>query len=166
MKKVVQSLGLFWGPLALAAGCGDSLDTFPVSQTSGVVLCDGEPVQAAMVFFTPVASGNSAEVGKPGFAFTDAFGRYVLSAYGDGDGAVIGRNKVRVTTSSEFPCACVGDEVRELMEVEITADGPNEFEIELPHRDSRNRPAVNPFDDPVESDDPKLSAVSSQPERP
>lgn len=72
------------------AGCGDSgLKEFPVAEASGVVLCEGNPVPFAKVFFNPKkkSGSKSAIVGKPGFAFADKDGRFVLSTYGDGDGA-------------------------------------------------------------------------------
>ena len=68
-------------------GCGDSLKEFPCAEVSGVVLCDGKPVRGAQVYFTPKMTGKSAEVGKPGFSWTGEDGRFVLSTYGDGDGA-------------------------------------------------------------------------------
>jgi hypothetical protein len=90
-------------------------------------------------------TGKTAEVGKPGFAFTDEAGRFVLSTYGSGDGAVVGPHIVRVTTSNEFPCDCVGEETRDLMDAEIVADKENEFKVELPKRTARVQ--KNPFDD-------------------
>lgn len=143
MKPVVLTLCL--GILLGLGGCGDSIKTFPCAETSGVVLCEGKPVQGAQVYFSPKMTGKSAEVGKPAFAFTDESGRFVLSTYGSGDGAVVGPHIVRVTTSNEFPCDCIGEETRDLMDVEVVADKENEFKVELP---KRTKPAPkNPFDD-------------------
>jgi hypothetical protein len=126
-------------------GCSGGLKEFPCARASGKVMCEGQPVQGAIVYFSPKMTGKSAEVGKPGFAVTDASGGFVLSTYGDQDGAVVGPHVVRVTTSNEFPCDCIGEETRDLMDVEIIADKDNEFEIKLP---KRTGPVTqNPFDD-------------------
>lgn len=143
MKPVV--LSLYLGMLIGLSGCGDSLKEFPCAEVSGVVLCEGQPVRGAQVYFSPKATGKSAEVGKPGFSWTDEAGRFVLSTYGDGDGAVVGPHIIRVTTGTEFPCNCVGSETMDLMEVEVLADKENEFEVKLPKRTAPV--AKNPFDD-------------------
>jgi len=144
VMKTSRSLSLVLFAMGLS-GCSEGLKEFPCAEASGVVLCEGKPVQGAQVYFAPKMTGKSAEVGKPGFAFTDEAGRFVLSTYGTGDGAVVGTHVVRVTTSNEFPCDCVGEETRDLMDVEIVADKENDFKVELP---MRTAPAqVNPFDD-------------------
>lgn len=132
-------------------GCSESLKEFPCAAVSGIVLCEGQPVRGAQVYFSPKVTGQSAEVGKPGFSWTGEDGRFVLSTYGDGDGAVIGKHIVRVTTGNEFPCDCVGDETHDLMEVEIVADKEHEFEVKLPIRAAPVQP--NPFDDDSEEEE-------------
>jgi hypothetical protein len=144
VMKTSRPLSLILFALGLS-GCSEGLKEFPCAEASGVVLCEGKPVQGAQVYFSPKMTGKSAEVGKPGFAFTDEAGRFVLSTYGSGDGAVVGPHIVRVTTSNEFPCNCVGEETRDLMDVEIVADKENEFKVELPKRTAPVQ--KNPFDD-------------------
>jgi len=146
MKPAVLTLCL--GILVGLSGCGDSIKTFPCAEVSGVVLCEGKPVRGAQVYFSPKVTGKTAEVGKPGFSWTGEDGRFVLSTYGSGDGAVVGPHIVRVTTSNEFPCDCIGEETRDLMDVEVVADKENDFKVELP---KRTAPAPkNPFDDDEE----------------
>lgn len=118
-----------------AAGCGGGLKEFPCAPVSGLVTCDGQPVREAQVYFAPIKSGKDAVVGKPGFSWTGEDGRFVLSTYGSEDGAIVGKHVVRVTTSSEYPCDCIGDETRDLMEVEVKAGEKNEFEVKLPKRE-------------------------------
>jgi hypothetical protein len=144
VMKTSRSLSLVLFAAGLS-GCSEGLKEFPCAEASGVVLCDGKPVQGAQVYFSPKMTGKTAEVGKPGFAFTDEAGRFVLSTYGSGDGAVVGPHIVRVTTSNEFPCDCVGEETRDLMDVEIVADKENDFKVELPKRTAPVQ--KNPFDD-------------------
>ena len=142
--KTTCSLSLILFATGLS-GCSEGLKEFPCAEASGVVLCEGAPVQGALVYFSPKMTGKSAEVGKPGFAVTDEAGRFVLSTYGSQDGAVVGPHVVRVTTGKEFPCDCIGEETRDLMDVEIVADKENEFKVELPKRTAPVQP--NPFDD-------------------
>lgn len=132
--------------LVLLSGCSDGIKTFPCAKASGVVMCEGKPVQEAQVYFSPLMTGQSAEVSKPAFSWTAEDGTFVLSTYGDQDGAVVGKHVVRVTTSSQFPCECVGDETRDLMEVEIKEGEENSFTINLPLHTAPSVP--NPFDDP------------------
>ena len=142
--KTSRTLSLILFATGLS-GCSEGLKEFPCADASGIVLCEGKPVQGALVYFSPKMTGKSAEVGKPGFAVTDEAGRFILTTYGTQDGAVVGQHVVRVTTGKEFPCDCVGEETRDLMDVEIVADKENEFKVELPKRTAPVQ--KNPFDD-------------------
>lgn len=115
----------------LATGC--SQGDFPTAKVSGVVTCEGTPVAKAMVYFEPLTAGEQtgATVGKQGFAFTDDAGRYELSTYGDKDGAVVGKHRVRVG-GPEAKCNCSLNEENTLLEVEVKAGEANVFDIALP----------------------------------
>ncbi len=69
-------------------GCGPSRPTtVPVD---GTVTLDGEPLEGASVVFTPEGEGKVA-VGT-----TDSAGKFTLTTYTPGDGAVVGTHKVTV----------------------------------------------------------------------
>jgi hypothetical protein len=91
----------------VAAGCGNSNadrpETYPVS---GVVTYKGLPVPDAQVTFSPEGQGQAA------FGRTDTEGKYSLTTYESGDGAVAGRYKVAVTKfdAPEQPAAPTGGE--------------------------------------------------------
>jgi len=71
------------------AGCGSKAKTIP---TSGVVTLDGEPLADARVTFNPLdASGRMA------FGNTDSQGRFTLSTFKEGDGALAGQYRITVT---------------------------------------------------------------------
>ncbi len=123
---------IFSALLAAAVGCGDGIDKKPVALASGKVMCQGRPVANASVLFNPVTQGKSALAGKQAYANTDANGEFVLSTYGDRDGAVVGKHKVIVAGDPKTPCDCYAIDTRELMEVEIKADSPNVIEVVLP----------------------------------
>ncbi len=74
-------------------GCG-SKGEFSVARVSGTVkTADGTPLTHGMLKFTPIPKNAKALAGKPAFgSITD--GKFVLSTYGTGDGAVIGRHRV------------------------------------------------------------------------
>ena len=124
----------------LTAGCGPGGD-FPTAPTSGRVLCEGQPVPHVMVFFEPLETGTSALVGRSGFAIAKADGTFELSSYGDKDGAVIGRHRVRVGPPHPedhpgYKCACYLNSEVDLMEVDVKK-GKNEFELVLKKRTGR-----------------------------
>ena len=76
---------------AALSGCGD--DALPLTEAGGAVTLAGAPVAGASVVFRP-AAGPSA-MGQ-----TDAAGRFVLSTYEPGDGAVIGTHTVTIVPAS------------------------------------------------------------------
>lgn len=135
---------------ALLTGCSGGLKEFPVAEVSGVVLCEGKPVPFAKVQFNPQAAegSKSAEVGKPGFAFADKDGKFVLSTYGEGDGAVVGKHTVTAVPDSAHPCDCHSDDITPLMEVEVKAGQTNEFEVQVPLKQGNQQPTPDPFSDP------------------
>ncbi len=74
--------------LGVAGGCGD--DRLPVAPAEGKVLYQGKPLAFGSVMFQPAA-------GPPGAGAIGPGGTFRLSTYGDGDGAVIGTHRVRIT---------------------------------------------------------------------
>jgi hypothetical protein len=134
-------------PLVLAsilvAGCGPGGD-FPTAPTRGRVVCEGKAVPHVMVFFEPLETGKSALVGRSGFAIAKEDGTFELSSYGDKDGAVIGRHRVRVGPPhpEDYPgykCDCYLNSEVDLMEVDVKP-GKNEFELVLKKKTGREPP--------------------------
>ena len=146
---VVQRLMLIVSLASAAAGCGGG-EEFPVANTTGRVLCEGQPVPKARVFFEPLATGGSAIVGRQGLAITDADGRFIVSTYGTHDGAVVGRHRVRVDRPADpdeqppYRCPCVLNAEVDVAEVDIQAGQSNDFELVLKKRTGKE-PA--PLDD-------------------
>jgi hypothetical protein len=131
----------------LLAGCtgGD----FPTAPTRGRVLCEGKPVPHVMVFFEPLESGQSAIVGRAGFAIAKEDGTFEISSYGKNDGAVIGKHRVRVGLPhrEDFPnfkCDCYLNSEVDLKEVEVKK-GQNDFELVLNKKTGRE-PALRKDD--------------------
>lgn len=94
-----EARGGWWlaGLLAIATsvqgGCssGNRLDVAPVC---GKVTLDGKPVSAGIVVFTP-------ERGRGARGQLASDGSFVLSTYGEGDGAIVGLNKIAVAPPPE-----------------------------------------------------------------
>jgi len=144
--------------LSACAGCGSG--DFPVAKVTGKVLCEGQPVAGCAVYFEPLRTGgtdSSAIVGKPGFAFTKPDGTFTISTseVGAEDGAVVGMHRVRVGRG-EAKCNCSMNDEKTLIEVEVKADGNNDFEIVLPARtaqDAQREKMEAQFDPGAEADE-------------
>ena len=82
--------------LMITTGCGGSAGDFPVASTHGVIeTVGGETIANGRIRLTPIPADSKAQAGKPAFGeITD--GQFVLTTYGNGDGAVIGKHKVRI----------------------------------------------------------------------
>ncbi|MCA9072207.1 MAG: hypothetical protein KDA84_24945 [Planctomycetaceae bacterium] len=129
--------------LSCVAGCGDGLERFPTAKVSGRVVCKGEPVPYVRVIFEPIADGKSANSGKAGRAEVQADGTFLLSTYGNEDGAVIGMHRVKVLAADDlkypdFKCDCIVNDVNVIMEVEVKDIPENSIMIELPEKGSKD----------------------------
>lgn len=158
MKKAVERC-LLVVLLCISAGCGGGLEEFPTAKASGKVVCDGKPVPNVRVYFSPKASGTSAISGKSGWGTTNDEGVFVISTYGEEDGAVVGLHRITVDAPHperfpDFQCNCETDSNRTLMEAEVTEDGENQFTIDLPAKTRKRKRKVSDEDlDDLKDDD-------------
>jgi hypothetical protein len=111
----------------LFGGCGSSGE-HEVAETRGTVPYNGQPVPDVVVSFTPQATGDAEKPGKSASGHTDAQGEFVLSTYEIGDGAVVGKHAVLV--SSEDPNKPLPGKSPPDSIVEIKP-GANDIKIEL-----------------------------------
>ncbi len=117
--------------IVCSVGCGAGVKEFPVARAKGRVLCEGQPVPNVSVLFNPMSEGKSAVVGKQGYANSDDKGEFVLSTYGQNDGAVIGKHAVFVAVDGKNDCNCVINDRIEIMQVEVKKGEENSFDIVL-----------------------------------
>ncbi len=90
-----KNLGVFCGRIilltvfaAVVGGCGDDRpDTLPAG---GTITYNGQPVAEARVMFL-------VEGGRPASGMTDSEGRFELTTFEPGDGALPGEHKVTVS---------------------------------------------------------------------
>lgn len=81
------------GACVLTLGC--SPGGYRAAPISGNVTLDGAPLADATVLFEPVGTTNP---GPPATAVTDAGGDFTLAIGEDKPGAVVGKNRVRIST--------------------------------------------------------------------
>jgi len=75
--------------LLMSTGCGPGgPETAPVS---GTVTLDGQPVAGAAVMLVPESAG------RPAHGVTDSQGKFTLTTFEEGDGALVGKHSVTVT---------------------------------------------------------------------
>ena len=88
------------GPLMLAAavgGCSRSRLP-PLAKVTGVVRLDGKPIAGAEVRFVP--DTDKGPDGRMATGSTDADGRFALSCFTRGDGALVGFHRVAIVPQS------------------------------------------------------------------
>lgn len=85
----------------LTVGCSN--EQFETAPVSGTVTSGGTPVTAGTIVFNPIAQGTDTMVGKSATGYIED-GKFVLSTYGNADGAVIGTHSV-IVTGKETPPA-------------------------------------------------------------
>ncbi len=91
----MKTFCLLWLGFALCslAGCNDGKPTrVPVA---GTVLIDGKPLALGSIQFVPEGARASGSA-------IDNQGHFILSCYARGDGAVVGKHKVRVTAAQNL----------------------------------------------------------------
>jgi hypothetical protein len=88
---------LLAGLLLYVTGCGNG--RLPLVPASGMVTLDGAPVAAATVTLMPRAGG------RPATGLSDEQGRFTLSTFAPGDGAVAGEYDAVVTKLVAKPAA-------------------------------------------------------------
>ncbi len=139
---------------AAVAGCGGS-EGPELARVTGRVLHQGQPVEGAQVRFAAAGSPRIA------YAKTDADGRFLLTTFQTGDGAVVGEHRVAIFKHAPTqPAAAAkptavpgmngasmesGPETNQLparyqnpqdspLRAAVTARGPNDFTFELKKR--------------------------------
>ena len=125
--------------LAGLTGCGKGKE-YGVTPVKGKVTAGGQPVKGGVITFRPTAevAGKGGITGKPASGEVKDDGTFVLSTYGNGDGAVIGKHEVTymaVAKGAESyedkpaPSSYAGM-VPTVKEVEVKP-GPNDIAIEI-----------------------------------
>jgi len=94
MTRRSLTVSILIAGLCTAAGCSGG--GRPVGRVSGIVTYGGKPVPTGTVVFMPTESG------PPAYGNIDPDGRYTLSTYSPGDGAVLGKHAVMITALEQL----------------------------------------------------------------
>lgn len=123
----LATFGVLFVVGTLCLGCSSG-NPFPTAKASGKVTFKGQPVANAAVVFTPQAAQGATMSGKSANGMTDASGAFVLSTYSEGDGAVVGKH--RVSVSSDDANKPLPGKTPPNLVLEVKPGG-NDFPIEL-----------------------------------
>ena len=94
LKKAVAAIAVLAMCFGLA-GCSKS--PFPVAKVSGTIKSEsGKILSNGIITFTPMARNAEGLSGKPAYGEIEN-GNFVMSTYGDADGAIIGKHQVTLT---------------------------------------------------------------------
>lgn len=143
-RAVLLQIGAICAACLGLPGCGGA--KFQVAPVSGTCLCNGEPIEAGLVIFEPIpeAGANMKESGRSASGMLQPDGSFVLSTFGNNDGAIVGRHKVLIyaptledddaplTDENRFACG------KQTIEQEIVP-GKNVIELKLTHTPSTAR---------------------------
>jgi hypothetical protein len=137
--------------LSAVAGCGSGLEEFPVSQVTGKVTCEGKAIPNVRIYFTPVAPAGKGIAGRQGMGNAKEDGTFVVSTYGEEDGAVVGKHLVMVDNPhpEDFPkfrCDCETSGRNPLMEVEVKKGEDNHYVLEMRRKKNKKAPNIRPAD--------------------
>jgi hypothetical protein len=116
--------------VSLLPGCGQS----SLAPVHGRVTCHGKPVPQAGIIFSPVPKeATDRQAGKAAAGSTDANGRFVITTYKSGDGALIGKHRVSIVldNTAKAPCGHSKIVTREVK------TGDNNFDIEMSDAEPR-----------------------------
>jgi hypothetical protein len=119
--------------VSVLAGCSGS-NEYETTRVSGVVTCRGKAVANATVNFTPVPdpSRPSGNRGRVALGLTDQDGRFTLTTYQDGDGAIVGKHIVTVGLNMDESTGRVQAFACNDSTKEVTVDrGTSEYQIEF-----------------------------------
>jgi hypothetical protein len=110
--------------LVAVSGCGEPL----IVPVKGRVTCNGKPVEAATLTFSPLGSSPDVkEPGRPATGFTDAGGNFELSTNKEFDGALVGQHSVNIMLDDTNPARCPR---QTNLTLEVKPED-NEFKFEL-----------------------------------
>ncbi len=94
MTKHILSVGILCLTV-LVTGCGGGAGDPTLGLVTGIITLDGEPVESAVIEFTPVGEG------RPSAGESDTTGTYTLYFKGSTAGALVGEHEVSMTTFQE-----------------------------------------------------------------
>ncbi|TWT32922.1 hypothetical protein [Blastopirellula retiformator] len=145
MLRIIMAAALLLAAVA-AIGCGGR--TEKIVPVTGTIMIDGEPMRAGVDGFVTLAP----PAGRPAIGKIDGeTGRFTLTSYEDGDGALVGTHEVSVTVNAigrgGNPTSLIPEKYQDLGTSGLRAkvDGPTDsLQIDLEGPLKSNVNAVDP----------------------
>lgn len=97
MFRVIRKPAAMFLVTLVAVGCGGDSSLPKTAKVSGQVTYKGKPLSGGSISFIPEAGGEAAKSGQPATAQIAADGRFSLTTFNTGDGALLGPHKVIVS---------------------------------------------------------------------
>ena len=131
-RRASLAVAMAW---AVCSGCGGDSGALPTVRVSGTLAVEGKPVSSGTLHFHPEKGPAATGIVKDG--------KFTLTTYSDGDGAIAGKNKVAIevveevkmkdgdTASKSVIAEKFADSNRSGVVVEIPAKGYSNLQIDV-----------------------------------
>jgi hypothetical protein len=117
------AIGLAWLML-LGAGCGGDPNILPTARVSGTLAYEGKPVANGAIHFHPQKGQTANGIVKDG--------KFTLTTYSDGDGAIVGKHRIAVDVVEEVPTKDGDTTTKSLVPKKFTSPDSSGIELEIP----------------------------------
>ena len=107
-------------------GCGGEPDVLPAVPVSGTLAVEGKPVAKGAIHFHPQKGHTANGIVEDG--------KFTLSTYKEGDGAVVGKHRVAVEVNEEVPTKDGDTTTRSLIAKKYSSPDSSGIELEIPGR--------------------------------
>jgi hypothetical protein len=104
-------------------GGGDS-GNLPTAPVSGTLSVEGKPVAAGAIHFHPQKGQAASGIVKDG--------KFTLTTYNDGDGAIVGKHRVALEVVEEVPTADGDTTTKSLLPKKFSSPDSSGIELEIP----------------------------------
>jgi hypothetical protein len=118
--------------LVMISGCGGGRDPDepPTVRVSGTLTVDGKPVSQGAVYFHPAKGRPATGIVKNG--------KFTLTTYDEGDGAIPGKNRVSVNVVEEVPTRGGDTKSKSLIPLKFTNPDLSGLQLEIPESGYKN----------------------------
>jgi hypothetical protein len=108
----------------ILAGCGGGSDLLPTAPVSGTLAYEGKPVAKGAIHFHPPKGQTANGVVEDG--------KFTLTTYKEGDGAIVGKHRVAVDVVEEVPTKDGDTTSRSLIPKKYSEPDSSGIELEIP----------------------------------
>lgn len=106
------------------AGCGEKVELLPTAPVSGTLAYMGKPVAKGSIHFHPQKGQTANGIVEDG--------KFTLTTYKEGDGAVVGKHRVAIEVVQEVPMPDGDTTSKSLIPKKFTSPDSSGIELEIP----------------------------------